>query len=98
MKFFLFLISILFLTGCVQNLAFLGPAVTVVKGGGIQQALVSETVNYGIKQNTGKNISEHVMQSLNKDTKNKMCEKKYSNAPKKTISNTLNSIDCKKIK
>jgi hypothetical protein len=98
MKFFLFIISILFLTGCVQNLAFLGPAASVVNGGGIQQALVSESVNYGIKQNTGKNISEHVIQSLNKDTKNQMCEKKYSNASKKTISNTLNGTDCKKIK
>ena len=96
-KIFLLLISYLLLTGCVQNLAFLGPAVSIVKGGGIQQALVSETVNYGIKQNTGKNISEHVIKSLNKDTKDQKCEKKYSKASKKTISNTLNITDCKKI-
>ena len=59
----------MFLTGCVQSVALLGPAFTIIKTGSIQQALVGETINQGIKNQTGKNVSEHVIQFLDKDTK-----------------------------
>ena len=61
-KIYFILISFIFLTGCVQSVALLGPAFTIVKTGSIQQALVGESINQGIKKGTGKNVSEHVMQ------------------------------------
>ena len=76
----------------------LGPAFSIAKGGGIQQAIVSETVNYGVKQNTGKNLSEHVMKSVNKEIKNRECKDIHSNILKGVSFNTLKDIDCKKIK
>ncbi len=63
-KIYFILISFIFLTGCVQSVALLGPAFTIVKTGSIQQALVGESINQGIKKETGKNVSEHVMQIL----------------------------------
>ena len=42
---FFILFTLMFLTGCAQNLALLGPAYSVVKTGGIQQAIVGETIN-----------------------------------------------------
>ena len=60
-KIYFILISFIFLTGCVQSVALLGPAFTIVKTGSIQQALVGESINQGIKKGTGKNVSEHVM-------------------------------------
>ena len=66
-KIYFILISFIFLTGCVQSVALLGPAFTIVKTGSIQQALVGESINQGIKKGTGKNVSEHVMQILDKD-------------------------------
>ena len=60
-KIYFILVSFIFLTGCVQSVALLGPAFTIVKTGSIQQALVGESINQGIKKGTGKNVSEHVM-------------------------------------
>ena len=97
-NFFLLFIYFLFLTGCVQSVALLGPAFTVVKTGSIQQALVSETINYGVKQNTGKNISEHVMKSVSKESNNQECKDTHGNILKGNSLNTLKNIDCKKIK
>lgn len=57
----IFIVSFIFLTGCVQNVAFLGPAFSIVKTGGVQQALVSESINYGVKKQTGKSPMEHAL-------------------------------------
>ena len=96
-KIFLLLISYLLLTGCAQNVAFLGPAFTVIKTGSIHQAFVGETINQGIKKETGKNVSEHVMQFLDKDIKNQECEDNSSNNLQKIFFNTVEDTDCKKI-
>ena len=55
----------IFLTGCAQSVAVLGPAVTVATTGSINQALLSGTINKGIKHQTGKNVSEHMVQAFN---------------------------------
>ena len=68
-KIYFILVSFIFITGCVQSVALLGPAFTIVKTGSIQQALVGETVNQGIKNETGKNVGEHVEQFFDKDIK-----------------------------
>ena len=97
-KFFLLFIYFLFLTGCAQSVALLGPAFTIVKTGSIHQVVVGETVNYGVKQNTGKNISEHVMKSVNKENNNQKCKDTHSDILKGVSFNTLKDIDCKKLK
>ena len=68
-KFFFISITFLLFTGCAQNLAFLGPAYSIVKTGGVQQALVSESVNYGVKKTTGKNVREHMFSSITEEEK-----------------------------
>ena len=96
-KIFLLLISYLLLTGCAQNVVLLGPAFTIIKTGSIHQAFVGETINQGIKKETGKNVSEHVMQFLDKDIKNQECEDNSSNNLQKIFFNTVEDTDCKKI-
>tara|TARA_B100001093_G_scaffold424441_1_gene417605 strand:- start:171 stop:470 length:300 start_codon:yes stop_codon:yes gene_type:complete len=96
-KFFLLFISFLFLTGCAQSVALLGPAFTLVKTGSIQQVFVGESLNQGIKNETGKDVSEHVKQFLNKDVKNQECEDNSSNELQKIFFNTIEDTDCKKI-
>ena len=73
-KIYFILISFIFLTGCVQSVALLGPAFTIVKTGSIHQAFVGETINQGIKKETGINVGEHVMKFLNKDIKDQECK------------------------
>ena len=95
-KIYFILISFIFLTGCVQSVALLGPAFTIVKTGSIQQALVGESINQGIKKGTGKNVSEHVMQILDKDIKDQECKNTNGDTLKEISFNSLDKTDCKK--
>ena len=96
-KTFFIIISFLFLTGCAQNIALLGPVFSIAKGGGIQQALVSESISRGIKNETGKDVSEHVMQFLDKDIKSQKCKNTNGGDKRKELFfDTLEDIDCKK--
>jgi len=95
-KIYFILISFIFLTGCVQSVALLGPAFTIVKTGSIQQALVGESINQGIKKGTGKNVSEHVMQILDKDIKDQECKNTDGNTLKEISFNSFDKTDCKK--
>jgi hypothetical protein len=94
-KIFVILISFVFLTGCAQNVALLGPAFSIVKTGGIQTALVTESVNYGVKKQTGKNVREHVMHSLNEEVKIQECKIAHSNSMQEIFFNTFEDLDCK---
>ena len=95
-KIYFILVSFIFLTGCVQSVALLGPAFTIVKTGSIQQALVGESINQGIKKETGKNVSEHVMQILDKDIKDQECKNTDGNTLKEISFNSFDKTDCKK--
>ena len=57
-----------FLTGCLQNTAFLGPAITVASTGNIYQAGLSYGSSKTIKKMTGKTPTENVKSFL--DSKN----------------------------
>ena len=92
-KIYFILISFIFLTGCVQSVALLGPAFTIVKTGSIQQALVGESINQGIKKGTGKNVSEHVMQILDKDQE---CKNTNRDTLQEIFFNAFDETDCKK--
>ena len=96
-KIYFILFSLIFLTGCAQNLAVLGPAFSVVKTGGIQHALIGETINYGIKNKTGKNVSEHVMHTLTEETKLQKCKNDHNHSLQEIFFNSLEDINCEKI-
>ena len=94
---FLLFISFLFLTGCTQSVALLGPAYTVVKTGSIQQALIGESINQGIKSETGKDVSEHAMSLLSDEVEIQECDNTYSNNLQKLFFVKSKASDCKKI-
>ena len=53
--------SLLFLNGCIEPTAFLGPAITAGTSGNIYQASLSYGANQVIKKTTGQTPSEHVI-------------------------------------
>ena len=59
-------IATVFLNGCFQVLALVGPAASGVATGNIYQSALSYSVGYGIKKATGKTILENVI-ILSKD-------------------------------
>ena len=73
MKILTLILFFLFLNGCLQNTAFLGPAVTVASTGNIAQAGLSYSSNLAIKKITGKTPIENVKLMLQpKDNENKI--------------------------
>ena len=70
------LLGLLFLTGCAESLALLGPTSTAVTGGNIVQSAFSSAVNYGVKKQTGKSPMEHAIayaEEINPEKKKEPC-------------------------
>ena len=65
MKTILLLVSFVFLSGCFQAMALLGPAITGASTGKIYQAGLSYGTNIIMEQATGKTTSEHMLDILN---------------------------------
>ena len=63
-------IATVFLNGCFQVLALVGPAASGVATGNIYQSALSYSLSYGVKQTTGKTIIENVM-DMNKQPRTK---------------------------
>ena len=63
-------VTTIFLNGCFQVLALVGPAATGVASGNVYQSAFSYSLSYGIKQKTGKTIIENVI-DLNKEFRHK---------------------------
>ena len=83
-KYFLVLISI-FLSGCIQSTALLGPGVTIATTGNIMQAGLQYGANTAIKKETGKDAITHLKDAVNEEQDNQKLEKKIRNITKNTI-------------
>ena len=85
------LIIFVLLTGCTQSVAVLGPAITVATTGSVNQALLSGTINTGVKYQTGKGVSEHMVQSFNVQID---CSMTSSNELAEMFFDDYNNLDC----
>ena len=85
-KVILVVIATVFLNGCFQVLAFVGPAATGVASGYIYQSAISYSFSYGVKKATGKTIVENLI-NLNKEFKHR--EKIAKNRASKDLINSF---------
>ena len=69
------MVVILFLNGCFQMVAYMGPAITGVTGGNITHSALSYSLSYGVKKATGKTPIEQVI-SLTKEKQERARNKK----------------------
>ena len=70
------LLGLALLTGCTNSLALLAPTSTAVTGGNIAQSVVSSSINYGVKKQTGKSAMEHAIayaEEINPEKKKEPC-------------------------
>ena len=65
MKKILLLVCFVFLSGCFQSIALLGPAITGASTGKLYQAGLSYGTNMIMLQATGKTTTEHMLDILN---------------------------------
>jgi outer membrane lipoprotein-sorting protein len=79
-------IATIFLNGCFQVLALVGPAATGAASGNIYQSAISYSFSYGVKKTTGKTVIENVI-DLNKDFKRK--EEMAKNRANKDLINSF---------
>ena len=79
-------IATVFLNGCFQVLALVGPAASGVATGNIYQSAISYSLSYGVKKSTGKSIIENVI-DLNKASKDK---KKIAKVRNEDLINSFN--------
>jgi len=79
-KLLILLLFFVFLTGCMNSVALLGPA-TGAANGKVVQSSIQSAVSYGIKKQTGKSPFEHALAySEQKDLEN--CNKQIKETKK----------------
>ncbi len=88
-------LSFIFLSGCLQSTALLGPGVTLATTGNVFQAGLQYGANSAIKKETGKDAlifvkdvveEDHNKRKFNKEFK-KMVENRFKNAREKILLN-----------
>ena len=70
-----FIIIFIFLNGCAQNAALLGPVYTLATSGNIYQAGLSYGSNHAVTKITGKTTTENIKKILEADEEDSEFEK-----------------------
>ena len=78
LKIFFIIFSLIFLNGCLQTTALLGPGITVATTGNVLQAGFQYGANTVIENETGKNTLEHFKSALDSQKKNKKFKEKFT--------------------
>ena len=85
-KIYLLVLISMFLTGCIQSAALLGPGVTIATTGNIMQAGFQYGANSAIKNETGKDAFTHLKDAIVEEQDSQKLNKKIKNF-------TINTID-----
>jgi hypothetical protein len=92
LKIFFIIFSLIFLNGCLQTTALLGPGITVVSTGNVLQAGFQYGANTVIENETGKNTLEHFKSALDSQKKNKKFKEKFTNLVEKKFELTRKKL------
>jgi len=76
-KILLLLVCFVFLSGCFQSIALLGPAIGGASTGKVYQAALSYGTNMIMLQATGKTTTEHMLDILNSNETNLLKKDKF---------------------
>ena len=99
-KIFIYIISALILSGCVQSTAMVGPALTLASTGNISQAGVTFFTNKAVKEETGMDTVSYVSNKIEKKKSKtklrrefkKLVETNFEKTRKKLISQDQSNI------
>jgi hypothetical protein len=86
-KIYFLAIIFIFLSGCIQSTALLGPGVTLATTGNVMQAGLQYGANTAIKNETGKDALTHLKDAVD--------EEKDSQNIKTIVRNTIDKISKK---
>ena len=88
---FIFL-SLIFLSGCLQTTALLGPGITVATTGNVLQAGFQYGANTAIKNETGKDTFEHLQDVVDNQSKDKKFKVKFTDFVEKKFKLTREKL------
>jgi hypothetical protein len=81
------------LSGCAQNVALLGPAITLGTTGNVMQAGIQYGTNQAIKQETGKDALTYISDVVEEDQKKKKFNKEFVKLLETRIKETREKLD-----
>ena len=93
LKILFILSSLIFLNGCIQATALLGPGLTIATTGNVLQAGFQYGANSVIEKETGKNTFEHFQDAVEDQSKNKKFHKKFTNLIEKKFKLTRKKLN-----
>ena len=93
LKTLLILSTIIFLNGCIQATALLGPGLTIATTGNVLQAGFQYGANSVIEKETGKNTFEHLQDAVDNQSKNKNFQEKFTNLVEKKLELTREKLN-----
>ena len=93
LKILLIFSSLIFLNGCLQATALLGPGVTIATTGNIVQAGFQYGANSVIEKETGKNTFEHFQDAVDNQDKDKKFQEKFTNLIEKKMQLTREKLN-----
>ena len=93
LKILLIFSSLIFLNGCLQTTALLGPGITIVTTGNVLQAGFQYGANSVIEKETGKNTFEHFQDAVDNQDKNIKFKKKFTNLIEKKLELTREKLN-----
>jgi hypothetical protein len=81
------------LTGCAQNVALLGPAITIGTTGNVMQAGIQYGTNETVKKRTGKDALTYISDVVEKDNNKKKFNKKFTILVEERIKKTRTKLN-----
>jgi hypothetical protein len=84
--------SLIFLNGCLQTTALLGPSMTALTTGNALQAGLQYGANTAIKNETGKNTFEHLQDAVESQSKSHKFQKKFTDLVEKKFDLTRKKL------
>ena len=93
LKTLLILSTIIFLNGCIQSTALLGPGLTIATTGNVLQAGFQYGANSVIERETGKNTFQHFQDVVDNQSKNKKFQEKFTDLVEKKLKLTREKLN-----
>ena len=89
-KIFIYIVTVIILSGCAQSTAMLGPAITLASTGNVSQAGITYITNKAVEKETGMDtvsfVSNKIEQNSSKNRKfKKLVENNFEKTRKKLI-------------
>ena len=93
LKILFILSSLIFLNGCIQTTALLGPGLTMATTGNVLQAGLQYGANSVIEKETGKNTLEHFQDAVDNQNKDKKFQEKFTDLIEKKFQLTRDKLN-----